>query len=186
MQIQMSVTTVNSTVSTLTWDQVLVALLVVTAAVLLAGLIVLWMRNNMKERDPASSSMMRSWLAIALVMGLLLFTVFSFGVEDESLRSTLIGAVAASAGSVIAFYFASKSADQARQDILSSVFPTVSVPDLTGQSKDTAQANLLHAQLAMTIGAGSSEATEATVKTQAPAAHSQARPGSSVELNLQP
>lgn len=176
----------TTTVSTLTWDQVLVGLLIVTAAVLGAGLIVLWMRHNMKGRDSAPSSMMRSWLAIALVMGLLLFTVFSFGVDDQSLRSTLIGAVAASAGSVIAFYFASKSADQARQDILSSVFPTVTVPDLTGQSKDTAQTNLQHAQLTMAVTTGSSDDAAATVQSQAPAAHAQARPGTTVEVTVQP
>src|ERR1700760_2194404 len=66
---------------------------------------------------------MRSWLAIALVGGLLVFCAASFELDDTALRSSLLGGVIASAGAATAFYFASKSSDQARRDILNASFP---------------------------------------------------------------
>jgi hypothetical protein len=85
---------------------------------------------------------MRSWLALALVGGLLIFAAVSFQLDDTALRSSLLGGVIASAGAATAFYFASKSSDQARQDILNASFPTATVPSLTGKTKAEVNAAL--------------------------------------------
>lgn len=85
---------------------------------------------------------MRSWLAISLVGGLLIFSAVSFQLDDTTLRSSLLGGVIASAGATTAFYFASKSADQARQDILNASFPTTTIPNLLGHTKSDVNAAL--------------------------------------------
>jgi hypothetical protein len=85
---------------------------------------------------------MRSWLAISLVGGLLIFSAVSFQLDDTTLQSSLLGGVIASAGAATAFYFASKSADQARQDILNASFPTTTTPALLGHTKSEVNAAL--------------------------------------------
>ncbi|MDQ1747219.1 MAG: hypothetical protein QOD07_1482, partial [Frankiaceae bacterium] len=137
-----------------------------------------------KPGDSPPSSLIRSWLAIALVLGLLLFTVFSFHLSDTSLSNTLVGATAASAGSVVAFYFASKASDQARQDILGAISPTVSVPDVTGQSKATATSNLQHARLGLSEASGSATGDDARVQSQKPLPNTRVQPGTTVEVTL--
>lgn len=77
------------------------------------------------------ATLIRSWIAIASVFGLLLFCAVAFAIDDQWLRSTLIGEVVASAGAAVAFYFSSKSSDQARSDILSAAFGTAEVPTLS-------------------------------------------------------
>jgi hypothetical protein len=88
------------------------------------------------------TTFLRSWLAISLVGGLLIFAAVSFQLDDTALRSSLLGGVIASAGAATAFYFASKSSDQARQDILNASFPTVSTPALIGKAKAAVNATL--------------------------------------------
>jgi hypothetical protein len=90
---------------------------------------------------------MRSWLALALVGGLLIFAAVSFQLDDTALRSSLLGGVIASAGAATAFYFASKSSDQARQDILNASSPTVTAPNLIGKTKVEVNAALAGAPL---------------------------------------
>jgi len=65
---------------------------------------------------------------------LLIFVALSFWLDDTTLRSTLIGGVVANAGAAVAFYFASKSSDQARRDILGASLPSIPVPDLAGKN----------------------------------------------------
>jgi hypothetical protein len=62
----------------------------------------------------------RSWIAISLVMGLPVFCATAFLINDASLRSTLYGGLIASVGAAIAFYFSSKAADQSRADVLNA------------------------------------------------------------------
>jgi len=85
---------------------------------------------------------MRSWLAIALVGGLLIFAGASFQLDDTALRSSLLGGVVASAGAAAAFYFASKSADQARQDILNASLSNIAAPSLLGLSGSQVAASI--------------------------------------------
>jgi hypothetical protein len=88
------------------------------------------------EHDRATWSegqtLIRSWIAISLVGGLLIFTAVSFWIADTTLRSTLVGGLVANAGAAVAFYFASKSADQARRDILAASLPSTVTPSLIG------------------------------------------------------
>lgn len=111
----------STTVPTLSWDRVLVVLLIVVGGMLLAGAVVIAGRALVKS-DPNSGagSVVRSWIAISLVMGLLVFCATAFLINDASLRSTLFGGLIASVGAAVAFYFSSKGADQARADILNA------------------------------------------------------------------
>lgn len=120
--------------------------------VILAGIVSAWGRGRLegsfKERSgsapgdsesPGGSSadrtFMRSWLAISLVGGLLVFCAASFELDDTALRSSLLGGVIASAGAATAFYFASKSSDQARRDILNASFPSTTTPNLLDRTR---------------------------------------------------
>jgi hypothetical protein len=98
-------------------------------------------------RTSPDRTFMRSWLALALVGGLLIFAAVSFQLDDTALRSSLLGGVIASAGAATAFYFASKSSDQARQDILNASFPTVTTPNLIGKTRAEVNAILAGAPL---------------------------------------
>jgi PASTA domain len=98
-------------------------------------------------RATPDRTFMRSWLALALVGGLLIFAAVSFQLDDTALRSSLLGGVIASAGAATAFYFASKSSDQARQDILNASVPTVTAPSLIGKTKAEVNAALAGAPL---------------------------------------
>ena len=88
--------------------------------------------------NPPDPTLVRSWLAISLVGGLLIFCAASFALDDTTLRSTLIGGLVASAGSAVAFYFSSKEAAQARQDVInaSGAGKPVAVPNLMGMDRD--------------------------------------------------
>src|SRR5262249_37900076 len=93
----------------------------VIAGVLLAGVLVVWAISPTKRKtvDPAKS-VVRSWIAVSLVLGLLVFCGASFMISDAKLRSTLFGGLIASTGSAVAYYFSSRAADQARADILTT------------------------------------------------------------------
>src|SRR5450631_855744 len=100
----------------LTWGQTLIALVIMGVVLLGAGLVVMWARQQAGTRAAAKAgttgsatapdsdkgsaafevgaSVVRSWIAISLVIGLLLFCALTFAVPDTALRSTLIGALA--------------------------------------------------------------------------------------------
>jgi hypothetical protein len=124
---------------------------------------------------------MRSWLAISLVGGLLIFSAVSFQLDDTTLRSSLLGGVIASAGAATAFYFASKSADQARQDILNASVPTTTTPNLVGHTK--AQVNAALAGTPLYLDASPATAGDDWVATlQDPQANQQTPSGSRVHV----
>src|ERR1035438_4549413 len=75
--------------TTLTWGQTMAALLIMGAVLLLSGLVVILARQGGKTGY--ERTVVRSWIAISLVIGLLLFCALTFAVNDETLRSTLIG-----------------------------------------------------------------------------------------------
>ena len=105
----------NTTLSS-TEGTVLLALVLVGS--LLAGLVVILGRKLLEQDGGSPQSLVRSWLAVSLVFGLLAFCAAAFWIDDPQLRNTLIGGLVASAGAATAFYFSSKGADQARTDIL--------------------------------------------------------------------
>jgi hypothetical protein len=102
--------------STLTWSQTALVMGIVAVALLLIGVIVIWARSK-----DAGQSVVRSWIALALVAGLILFCAVTFAINDSNLRSTVFGGLTTSVGAAIAFYFSSKTSDQARQDILKAM-----------------------------------------------------------------
>ncbi|MFI9324762.1 PASTA domain-containing protein [Kitasatospora aureofaciens] len=117
----------------LTWGQTLAALLIIAGTITVIGLI-LWGASAAKG---VMGSIARSWIALALTAGLLAVGVLAFAVNDSTTRSTLIGALGAAVGAATAFYFSSKSTDQAH-DLLTTSVGTETVPDLTGRTADDA------------------------------------------------
>ena len=137
--------------STLTFSQLLTVLGIVAGAVVIAGLIVMWSRYVMKGGGGTEQSIVRSWLALTLVIGLVLFCGVALFLSDTNLRSVLIGGLAASTGTAVAFYFSSKASDQARQDILNATFGTETVPDLKGCTRDEAMRRLGQTSLQLVV-----------------------------------
>ncbi|MFG2820944.1 PASTA domain-containing protein [Kitasatospora sp. NPDC048365] len=105
---------------------------ITAAVILLIGL------GLLLARRPVT---VRSWLALMLVAGLLLFSVLSFAVNDSATRGTLLGAVGAVVGTVVAFYFTSKTTEQTNQ-LLAATVGTESVPDLSNLSEAQAKEKL--------------------------------------------
>jgi hypothetical protein len=111
---------VDAAKTTLTTGQGAVLLAVVIAGSLLAGIVVIVGRKVVSGGADGPQSIVRSWLAISLVFGLLSFCAAAFEIDDPQVRSTLLGGLVASAGAATAFYFSSKGADKARSDILAT------------------------------------------------------------------
>ena len=116
----------NATPGSLTAWQTLAVMGVVAVTILAIGGIVL--RSRKTDR---AQSLVRSWIALALVAGLVLFCAVTFAIPDANLRSTLFGGLTTSVGAAVAFYFSSKSSDQARKDILDALKPGTTNPGTT-------------------------------------------------------
>ncbi len=157
---------------------------IAAGAIIVAGLIVLWGRTVMNTSGETDQSLVRSRLALTLVIGLVLFCGVALFLNDTNLRSVLIGGLTASAGTAIAFYFSSKSADQAPQDILKVTFGTGTVPDLKGCTREKALGQLGQTSLQLVVDPASSTAADATVVSQIPLKNSQVLKGSQVVVKL--
>lgn len=167
--------------------------LVLFAGVVVAGGRAL-LQGGAKSDPPGSSSpganapasdrtIVRSWLALALVGGLLLFCAASFEIDDTTLRSTLLGGLVASSSAAVAFYFASKSADQARTDILNASLPTTTVPFFMG--KTISEVNALAATMPLHLVPTPPSPDSAWIVTSQKPQPNQAAPtGSSVEVTF--
>ena len=164
-----------SAVGTLSWDQTLVAVAIVAVALLLVGAVLIWARS--KVPDNTGNSVVRSWIALALVLGLVLFGAFSFAVNDATLRSTLIGGLTASVGAAVTFYFQSKN----NQDVLDAAVGTETVPDLRGMTEAAAQTALGKTSLKLEPDATKPpQSATSVISDQSPAANTSARKGTSV------
>ena len=94
----------------------------VVGGIIAAGLVVILGRMLIKSgQGGPAASIIRSWIAISLVIGLLIFCAATLLGSDTSLQSILFGGLIASTGAAIAFYFSSQGADRARADILNAV-----------------------------------------------------------------
>ena len=126
--------------TTLSNSQGLWLFLIVVLGILLAGVVVIVGRSVLdKGQTDQPASLIRSWIAISLVLGLLAFCAAAFLITDTTLRSTLFGGLIASVGAAIAFYFSSSAGDKTRADILKAVAisqgaPPASAPTVTGIS----------------------------------------------------
>ncbi|HVV08913.1 PASTA domain-containing protein [Amycolatopsis sp.] len=169
---------------TLSWGQTLLVVLVVAVVLLVAGLIVILARATGSQAD--SGSVVRSWIAISLVFGLVMFTAFTFAVNDPSLRSALIGGLTASVGSAIAYYFSAKSSDQARQDLLSATVGVEPVPDLAGLNETEAAAALGKTSLKLEVDPASPTGPGLRIDQQNPQPGTQSPKGSSVIVRFAP
>lgn len=162
-------------VGTLSWDQTLIAVAIIAAAVLAVGAILVWARS--KVPGGTGNSVVRSWIALSLVLGLVLFGAFSFAVNDANLRSTLIGGLTASVGAAVTFYFQSKN----NQDVLDAAVGTETVPDLKGMTQAAAQTALGKTTLKLEPDPANPPAdATATISDQSPAPNTSARKGTSV------
>ncbi len=180
---------------TLSHSDFILVLALTIAGVLLSGLVVILGRSVLspKTTAPTSSStgqdgdggpastLIRSWIAIALVFGLLLFCAVAFAIDDPSLRSTLIGGLVASAGAAVAFYFSSKSSDQARSDILSAAFGTTEVPNLVDMTLAQAKMAMASTSLSLRVDPAIADDTW-VVKSQKPDANASVRTGTAVAV----
>jgi hypothetical protein len=178
-------------VGTLSWGKALAAAAVLAGVALLAGVIVITGRKLFAGKAPDASAgqpaqpdgdFIRSWIAVTLVIGLITFCAFTFAVNDTTLRSTLIGGLIASVGTALAFYFSSKSADKARQDIANAAVGTEMVPSLTGKGKDEAAQILGKTTFRLIERPGSPPGDN--VADQNPPAHTYAPRGSSILVTL--
>ena len=194
-----------TTVGALSWWQALSAAGVLSVVALLAGLIVIYGRNKFVGPKQSNASQpgqagggapgqapqgtdgdfIRSWTAIILVIGLITFCAFAFAVNDTTLRSTLIGGLIASVGSAVAFYFSSKAADKARQDVANAAtFGTDLVPSLIGKTQDAAAQILGKTSFSLIEDPDTPQGRGAKINTQNPPAYSNAPRGSSIVVTF--
>ena len=161
-------------------------LVIILGRTILAGSFKARANGPDEESSGAASpdlTVIRSWLAIVLVGGLLIFAAVSFQLDDTALRSSLMGGVIASAGAAAAFYFASKASDQARQDILNAALATVTVPSLTG--KTSAEVNATLAGVPLYLMATPANADPAWIaESQDPLANQQVPTGSRIAVTF--
>jgi uncharacterized membrane protein len=123
-----------TTAATLTGYQGELVLWLVVAGIILAGIVVFTGRWVLKSgQDDQAATFIRSWIAISLVIGLLIFCGATLLSSNTSLQSTLFGGLVASTGAAVAFYFSAKGTEQARADILGAV-TAISQGNVTGPS----------------------------------------------------
>jgi hypothetical protein len=163
-----------------TWRTTLRLAAIIGIAVVAVGAILMFERMRLRT----ITNWVRSWIAIALVLGLLVFCAAAFALGDEStLLSTLVGGVTASVGAAVAFYFSSDTSDRARQDILEATFKTEAVPNLMDLSREEAVSRLAQQSLKAEL-LGDVKDNDAKVDMQMPLTNSQIRPGSVVAVHL--
>jgi hypothetical protein len=131
-------------------------------------------------------SWVRSWIAIALVGGLLVFCAASFAVSDTTLRSTLLGGLVATSGVAVTFYFSTKASEQAQKNVLQAAgsAPQVVVPLLTALTHDEVIAVLAHAPVKLVADPPTATAAWKAV-TQTPAAYTIVDSGSSIQVTFE-
>lgn len=158
--------------------------LLILGGLLLIGLLILLWRNGSPDKE--SVSLVRGWIAISLLFGLLMFCLLSFAMSDGGLRNTLIGGLTASVGAAIAFYFSSKSSEQARKD-LKEVIETIQVRetvlDLVGLTFAEAEKAMARTSLKL-VPEPAAPPPDHVVTTQDPAAAMPALVGSPVKASF--
>lgn len=88
------------------------AMVLAMVALLLYGLL------NKSTGKTEGNSVVRAWIAVSLVAGVLIITAATLGGSDQGLQNVLIGSMVAGSGSAVAFYFATKSAESANAAVL--------------------------------------------------------------------
>ncbi|KQV21653.1 hypothetical protein ASE03_00020 [Kitasatospora sp. Root187] len=123
-----------------------------------------------KGANPGKSGIVRSAIALVLVIALVVLAVASlYDTTDKDIKMLLLGAVVALASGVSAFYFSSRSAESARKDLLAATtgVPVV-VPELVGLTVAEAKEKMSTSHLRLRIPSGAADAD--TIATQDPSA----------------
>jgi hypothetical protein len=163
------------------WPLGSVVVLVATATLA----VVIYSFVTRKEKsDQGPPSITRSMLALLLVGGLVILAGASFAAPfDAQTRNLLLGGVVASAASAVAFYFAARSADNARRDVLNAAFGTETVPKLEGLTVRGAKAEMSHVSLSLKLPRPEPN-DAAKVMTQNPLAGTSVQRGTVVEITV--
>jgi hypothetical protein len=140
------------------------ALTTVATVIILSGVVVIigryWLENKKATSrsvqgpgrpSDSDGTLVRSWIAIALVSGLLVFCAVTLSTGDAPLQNTLFGGLVTSVGAAAAFYFSTKSAEQARRDVLNASQSTTDVPNLHGLNVTQAQAEMSKTSLQLVL-----------------------------------
>lgn len=89
------------------------------------------------------------------------------------MRSALIGGLTASVGSAVAFYFSTKSSDNARQDLLNATVRTDTVPNLVGRTLKDATSTMGTTSFQLVVAPGPIAPTDTLlIKREDPATDS--------------
>jgi beta-lactam-binding protein with PASTA domain len=143
-------------------------------------------RRENSQTTPVDPTLIRSWLAIVLVSGLLLFGALSFTLDASELRNLLMGGVIASAGTATAFYFASKESENTQRNLLNAVFgATTKVPNVAGIT--VGDARRIMQAVGLTFETNPAAATDSqTVTDTQPTAGTPIQPGAEVAATVTP
>lgn len=94
----------------LTSHQGVLVLVLIVVGIIAAGVVVFCGRKVLQSTQATTDvSFVRSWIAISLVIGLLIFCGAALLGTNTTLQSLLFGGLVASVGSAIAFYFAAQA-----------------------------------------------------------------------------
>jgi PASTA domain len=125
----------------------------------------------------------RAMLSLVLVGGLIILAGASFSMGDVQTRNLLIGGLVASTSAAVAFYFASRGAQDARRDLLSATLGTETVPKLVDLTVSQAQAAMSSGALVLKLPEPV-PAADATVATQDIAAGTSVPRGTPVTVTV--
>ena len=171
----------NGTVSLGFAVLLLVLFLAVGALVLIARVV----NPGSHTNELFGPSVIRSWMAIAVAGAVLVLAAASFLVDDPTSRSTLIGAVVATLGSVTAFYFASKQSENAIAANATAAGTAATVPDLSGKTYQQARAFAGGTTFAVQVDpASAGDLATAVVTSQDPKPGASAAANSSITVTL--
>jgi PASTA domain len=167
-------------------------LVVVGLAVLLClGVVVrhrLKMQSNMSKSKGTAAvnepepTMTRPLMAILLVGSVVILAAASLTFADAETRNILVGAIVSLSSAVVAFYFASSGATEARRDLLAATGELQAVPDLVGKTVNEALAIMGSSHLALVLP--EKQPPGSTVKTQDPKAGATVTGTRSVKVTL--
>jgi len=88
------------------------------AMILAFGALLFYLSRTSKKKRDADTSVVRAWIAVTLIAGLLILTAVTLGGTDANLRNILVGGIVASAGTAVAFYFATKANEASNAAVL--------------------------------------------------------------------
>ena len=157
------------------------SLITLAGLAIVATIVLIFITRN-QPTDQRGAGVVRPLLALLLVGGLLILAGASFTLTDadSQTRNLLIGGIVASAAGAVAFYFASRGADEARKDMLSAAFGTETVPQLVGMTVDQAKSSMSVGPFALIVPQGAQPNT--VITDQRPKGGSTVQRGSSVEI----